>query len=123
MTRIGLETPRSQTGNASELKRQIATATNSSARHIEGRDLSEAQKKQALAEYELNWRKQEPERRERYQDQALIEALQALEFVGLPRSSAPPLRSAAPAAASPTPRVNSSKSSSAASMRRRPTKC
>ena len=52
--------------------------------HIEGRDLSEAQKKQALAEFELDWTKQEPERRERYQDQALIEALQALDYVGLP---------------------------------------
>src|ERR1043165_8083359 len=54
--------------------------------YIEGRDLSDAQKQKALADYELNWKKQEPERRERYQDQALIEALQALDYVGPPAS-------------------------------------
>jgi len=61
MTRIGLETPRSKLANASELKRQDRDRYKFERAHIEGRDLSEAQKKQALAEYELNWRKQEPE--------------------------------------------------------------
>jgi carbamoyl-phosphate synthase large subunit len=43
-----------------------------------------AQKAQLLADFELDWKKREIERRERYQDQALIEALQALDYVGLP---------------------------------------
>src|SRR6187431_2584402 len=84
MTKIGLETPRSKLANASELKRQDRERYRLERAYIEGRDLSDAQRKQTLADYELNWTKQEPERRERYQDQALIEALQALDYVGLP---------------------------------------
>ncbi len=84
MTKIGLETPRSKLANASGLKSQDREKYRLQRAHIEGRDLSDAQKKQALAEFELEWTKQEPERRERYADQALIEALQALDFVGLP---------------------------------------
>ncbi len=84
MTKIGLETPRSKLANASELKRQDRERYKLERAHIEGRDLGDAQKKKALADYELTWTKQEPERRERYQHQALIEALQALDYVGLP---------------------------------------
>ncbi|MGB9367429.1 MAG: carbamoyl-phosphate synthase large subunit [Xanthobacteraceae bacterium] len=84
MTKIGLETPRSKLANASGLKGQDREKYKLQRAHIEGRDLSDAQKKQALADFELDWTKQEPERRERYQDQALIEALQALDHVGLP---------------------------------------
>src|SRR3954453_19206586 len=84
MNKIGLELPKSNLANASELKRQDRDKYKNQRAHIEGRDLSDAQKKQALAEFELEWRKGEPDRRERYQDQALIEALQALEYVGLP---------------------------------------
>ena len=84
MTKIGLETPRSKLANASDLKRQDRERYRLERAYIEGRDLSDAQRKRALADYELNWKKQEPERRERYQDQALIEALQALDYVGLP---------------------------------------
>src|SRR5215472_3809819 len=80
MTKIGLETPRSKLANASELKRQDREKYKAQRTHIEGRDLSDAQKAQLLAEFELDWKKQEPERTERYQDQALIEALQALEY-------------------------------------------
>ncbi|MEJ0078015.1 MAG: carbamoyl-phosphate synthase large subunit [Alphaproteobacteria bacterium] len=84
MTRIGLETPRSKLANASELKRQDRDRYKLERAHIEGRDVSDTQKQKMLAEYELAWRKGEPERRERYQDRALIEALEALEYVGLP---------------------------------------
>src|ERR1044072_3549438 len=89
MTKIGLETPRSKLANASELKGQDREKCNLQRARIEGRDLSNAQKKRALAEFELEWTKQEPERRERYQDQALIEALHALDFVGLPAITRP----------------------------------
>src|SRR5436309_2300339 len=84
MTRIGLETPRSKLANASELKRQDRDKYRQQRAHILGRDLAEAEKARLTAEFELDWKKQEPERRERYQDQALIEALQALDYVGLP---------------------------------------
>ena len=84
MSRIGLETPRSELANASDLKRQDRERYRLERTHIQGRDISEAQKAQALAAFELEWRKGEPERHERYQAQALIEALQALDHVGLP---------------------------------------
>src|SRR5690349_17189362 len=84
MTRIGLETPRSKLANASELKRQDRDKYRQQRTHILGRDIAEAEKGRLIAEFELDWTKQEPERRERYQDQALIEALQALDYVGLP---------------------------------------
>jgi carbamoyl-phosphate synthase large subunit len=84
MTRIGLATPRSKLANASELKRQDRDRYRLERAHIAGRDLSEAQKTQALADFEFEWQRGEPDRRERYQDQALIEALQALDYVGLP---------------------------------------
>src|SRR3954462_3829941 len=79
MTKIGLETPRSKLANASELKRQDRDKYKQQRAHIEGRDLSDAQKAKLLADFELDWKKQEIERRERYQDQALIEALQRSE--------------------------------------------
>jgi len=84
MTKIGLETPRSKLANASELKRQDRERYRLERAHIQGRDLGDAQKRQAIADFELEWKKQEPAQRERYQDQALIEALQALDYVGLP---------------------------------------
>jgi carbamoyl-phosphate synthase large subunit len=84
MTRIGLETPRSKLANASELKRQDRDKHRQQRAHIAGRDVAEAEKARLTAEFELEWKKQEPERAERYQAQALIEALQALDFVGLP---------------------------------------
>ena len=84
MTKIGLETPRSKLANASELKRQDRDKYRQQRAHILGRDIGEAEKARLIAEFELDWTKQEPERRERYQDQALIEALQALDYVGLP---------------------------------------
>src|SRR6201999_999451 len=52
--------------------------------HIQGRDLGDSERNRLLAEFELGLKKQEPDRAERYQSQALIEALQALDFVGLP---------------------------------------
>jgi carbamoyl-phosphate synthase large subunit len=84
MTRIGLETPRSKLANASELKRQDREKYRQQRTHIAGRDIADAEKARLTAEFELEWKKHEPERTERYQDQALIEALQALDFVGLP---------------------------------------
>ena len=84
MTKIGLETPRSKLANASELKKQDRDKYKQEQERAVADISSEAEKKQALADFELEWAKAEPARRERYQDQALIEALQALDFVGLP---------------------------------------
>jgi carbamoyl-phosphate synthase large subunit len=84
MTRIGLETPRSRLANASELKKADRDKYRAETQRINGLDTGDAERAQLLKEFELEWARGEPARRERYQDQALIEALQALEFVGLP---------------------------------------
>ena len=85
MTKIGLETPRSKLANASALKRQDRDKYKARARaHRRAATSATTQKTQPLAAFELEWTTREPERRKRYQDQALIEALQALADVGLP---------------------------------------
>jgi len=84
MTRIGLETPRSKLANASELKRQDREKYRLERERISMSAGNEQDRAAQLAEFEASWKAQEPARRERYQDQALIEALQALDYVGLP---------------------------------------
>ena len=58
-----------------------------------------------------------------HQIKTLVQALEALEDIGLPAIIRPSSRSAAPAAASPTTRPSSSRSSSAASTPPPPAKC
>ena len=85
MTRIGLETPRSKLANASELKRQDrdtlppAARAHPGARHQRGAEGAGARRVRARMAQAAS-----RSARERYQDQALIEALQALDYVGLP---------------------------------------
>src|SRR6201991_1230796 len=69
MTKIGLETPRSKLANASELKRQDRDKYKQQRAHIAGRDIGENEKARLIAEFELDWKKGEPERQERYQNQ------------------------------------------------------
>jgi carbamoyl-phosphate synthase large subunit len=84
MTRIGLETPRSKLANASELKKADRDKYRAETQRIDGLKADGAERARLLKEFELEWARGEPARRERYQDQALIEALQALDYVGLP---------------------------------------
>ncbi|NWG26536.1 MAG: carbamoyl-phosphate synthase large subunit, partial [Pseudorhodoplanes sp.] len=84
MQRIGLETPRSRLANASELKKQDREKYRADRERIAASAPDEAEKARRLADFEREWAAGELERRERYQDQALIEALQALDYVGLP---------------------------------------
>ena len=84
MTRIGLETPRSRLANASELKKADRDKYRAETQRINGRKAPDAERARLLKEFELEWARGESARRERYQDQALIEALQALDYVGLP---------------------------------------
>src|SRR6188474_2852867 len=62
MTKIGLETPRSKLANASELKSQDRDKYRQQRAHILGRDLGDNEKNRLLAEFELDWKKQEPDR-------------------------------------------------------------
>jgi carbamoyl-phosphate synthase large subunit len=84
MTRIGLETPRSRLANASEPKKQDREKYRAETQRIAALQAPEAERARLLKEFEQEWARGEPARRERYQDQALIEALQALDYVGLP---------------------------------------
>jgi len=83
MTKIGLETPLSKLANASELKKQDREKYQAERARI-GAIADATERQRQLVEFDRSWNRSEPERRERYQDQALIEALQALEYVGLP---------------------------------------
>src|SRR5882672_9550546 len=75
MTRIGLETPKSRLANASALKKSYRDKY-----HAEREKLSGA----ALEELERQWTLGESERRKRYQEHALGQALMALSEIGLP---------------------------------------
>src|SRR3954449_6057153 len=75
MTKIGLETPKSRLANAPALKKPF-------------RDKSQADRAKAagaeLAELERQWTLGESDRRKRYQEYALGQALMALSEIGLP---------------------------------------
>src|SRR6187399_2434795 len=75
MTKIGLETPKSRLANASALKKSYRDKY-----HAEREKLSGA----ALEELERQWTLGESERRKRYQEHALGQALMALSEIGLP---------------------------------------
>ena len=75
MTKIGLETPKSRLANASKLKKQFRDK-----HHAEREKLSG----EALAEHDRQWILGESDRRKRYQEHALGEALMALSEIGLP---------------------------------------
>src|SRR5829696_5366227 len=75
MTKIGLETPKSRLANASALKKSYRD------KYLADREkLSGA----ALDELERQWTLGESERRKRYQEHALGQALMALSEIGLP---------------------------------------
>src|SRR3954462_3836603 len=72
MTKIGLETPRSKLANASELKRQDREKYQAETARIAA-IADPAERQRQHAEFERAWSNAERERRDRYQDQALIE--------------------------------------------------
>ncbi|MPZ57474.1 MAG: carbamoyl-phosphate synthase large subunit [Rhizobiales bacterium] len=84
MQKIGLETPRSRLANASALKQQDRAHYRNENERIKASGAAEADIQRRLAAFEREWIRGERDRRKRYQDQALIEALQALDEVGLP---------------------------------------
>ncbi|MCA8938157.1 MAG: carbamoyl phosphate synthase large subunit, partial [Planctomycetes bacterium] len=75
MTRIGLETPKSRLANASALKKQFRDKYLAEREKLTG---------ETLAEYERQWVLGENERRKRYQEAALGEAMMAMSEIGLP---------------------------------------
>src|SRR5512134_2620859 len=75
MTRIGLETPKSRLANASGLKKAYRDKYLAEREKLSGA---------ALEEHERQWTLGENERRKRYQEHALGQALMALSEIGLP---------------------------------------
>src|SRR5215469_15288019 len=75
MEKIGLQTPKSRLANASSLKKSDRDKYLSDREKLSGA---------GLEEFERQWALGENERRKRYQQQALAEALMALNDVGLP---------------------------------------
>ncbi|HEX2137765.1 MAG TPA: carbamoyl phosphate synthase large subunit, partial [Microvirga sp.] len=84
MQRIGLETPKSRLANASALKKADREAYLAEVARIEAMDVHPGDRKRIRAGFELKWNAGENERRKRYQEHALGEALIALSEVGLP---------------------------------------
>jgi carbamoyl-phosphate synthase large subunit len=75
MKKIGLETPKSRLANASDLKKQYRDQHQAEKAKLSG---------EALAEHERQWVLHEGDRRKRYQEYALGQAMMALSEIGLP---------------------------------------
>ena len=84
MTKIGLETPKSALANASAVKKADREKHNAELARIEAQNADPEARKAALAAFEKTWARGESERRKRYSEHALGQALIALAEVGLP---------------------------------------
>lgn len=84
MTKIGLETPKSALANASAAKKADRDRYLAEKARIEASQSDPAARAAALAEFERQWSGGEGDRRRRYIEHALGQALIALAEVGLP---------------------------------------
>ena len=84
MTKIGLETPKSALANASAAKKADRDRYLAEKARIEAAQSDPATREAALAEFERQWSGGEGDRRRRYIEHALGQALIALAEVGLP---------------------------------------
>jgi carbamoyl-phosphate synthase large subunit len=84
MQRIGLETPRSKFANASVAKEEARRRRRAELDRIAGLDASGEERQRLRDAFEREWIAGRRERAKRYQEVALVEALEALDFVGLP---------------------------------------
>ena len=84
MKRIGLETPRSRLADATDLKRADREKYKAEVERIRAETASPDASAEALAAFERSWAASEGERRRRYVEKGLIEALEVLPDIGLP---------------------------------------
>ncbi|MGA7456964.1 MAG: carbamoyl-phosphate synthase large subunit [Methyloceanibacter sp.] len=84
MNKIGLETPRSRLADAAVLKRADRQKYKDEIARIEAETPEGDERVRALALFEADWARAEAERRRRYSEKGLIEALEALPDIGLP---------------------------------------
>jgi carbamoyl-phosphate synthase large subunit len=84
MTKIGLETPRARFADGGALKAADRATHAAEIARIDGLDVAPAEKARMKREFESVWAKSEEERKRRYVSKGLIEAMEALEEIGLP---------------------------------------
>jgi carbamoyl-phosphate synthase large subunit len=84
MQEIGLETPRSRLADAAYLKRADRETYKTKVALIEAEHPEPDARAKALLDFEADWAQHESERRRRYVEKGLIEALEALQDIGLP---------------------------------------
>ncbi|MHA1559535.1 MAG: carbamoyl-phosphate synthase large subunit [Alphaproteobacteria bacterium] len=84
MARIGLETPTSMLANASAMKEESRRRRREELAAIDAVDMREEEKTRRREQFDRDWIAGKRERHKRYQERALVEALDALQIVGLP---------------------------------------
>mgnify|MGYP001765337514 FL=1 len=84
MKKIGLSTPRSRFANASDLKRADKKIHDEEIARIRGLDASDAEKSRLEDRFRKTWADKEEDRKRRYVSKGLVEAIEALDEVGLP---------------------------------------
>ena len=84
MEKIGLETPRSRLADAASLKRADREKYKSGVARIESEFADPEARASARAAFDADWARHESERRRRYVEKGLIEALEAVQDIGLP---------------------------------------
>jgi len=84
MNKIGLETPRSRLADAASLKRADRKTYKIEVARIEAENPDAEARAKAMLDFEADWARHESERRRRYVEKGLIEALEALQDIGLP---------------------------------------
>ena len=84
MDKIGLESPKSRLADAGTLKRADRETYKAEVARIEAEHSDPDARKEAMLAFEADWARHESERRRRYVERGLIEALEAIQVVGLP---------------------------------------
>src|SRR5947209_2804459 len=84
MKKIGLETPKSSLANASDVKQQDRALYAAELQQIKARGISSKEEQAAHESFTALWNSREPDRKRRYIEKALTEALEALPGIGLP---------------------------------------
>ena len=84
MEKIGLETPRSRLADAASLKRADREKYKTEVARIEAEFADPEARASAHAAFDVDWARHDSERRRRYVEKGLIEALEAVQDIGLP---------------------------------------
>jgi carbamoyl-phosphate synthase large subunit len=84
MNAIGLETPRSRLADAASLKRADRGTYKKEVARIEAENSDPEARAKAMLDFEADWARHESERRRRYVEKGLIEALEGMQDIGLP---------------------------------------